>query len=337
MTDFDPDSTTLRLLQAEHQNGVWVGKELLPIANRIRNAGGSEDDFMHWVKVSNLWCSYTGSTSDSASDQRRHLASAWDKSERSKPFDLEDALTNLEDRISRGYWTGRSGSRNRAVALAFVGFCRDHNCFTRTMSRYELSKHTAGMSPNTVGKGLDALVEMKLLSLEDRTDKRTSSRSTTRYQINFYWKPERLGGADPEITNSVNDSRSTSKYSLTPLRSNRDLWSYRGLGETAGRVYQALADEPATVRELSAKAGLSEQSARRAAEKLADHCLAGLMPGRPVRYFKVETPLGVIEDSLGCTGYVEHVIAKTERRQQANRLGYPANYTQPSQESDDRT
>lgn len=186
--DFEPDAATLRLLGWEHQNGTWVGRELLPIANRIRNAGGSEDDYYRWVQSSNLWTSYVYSTSDSASDHRKHLESAWDKSEESKPFELDDALADLQDRIRSARWEGRTGTRNQTVALAFVGYCRDRNCFTRTISRYELAKFTP-VSPDVVGKGLAALVQLGLLTREDRTDRRASSRSASRYRINLYWTP----------------------------------------------------------------------------------------------------------------------------------------------------
>lgn len=338
MTEFEPDATTLGLLQAEHHNGVWVGRELLPIANRIRNLGGSEDDYRRWVLASSLWLSYTGSTGDSATDQRKHLGGAWDKSEEQKPFDLEEALSDLGDRIATGRWTGRSGSRNRAVALAFVEFCWERNCFTRTISSYELAKHTAGMSPKTVQRGLADLVEMKLLTKVDRTDRRTNKRSTTRYQINLYWKPERLRGAPGSAhANHTSDSRSTSKYSLSHVRdSTRDIWSSKGLGQTAGRVYAVLADEPATVTELTALAGLSDSSTRHALAKLADHCLAGIKPERPMRYFKVETPLDLIEDSIGCTGYVERAYEKVALRQEANKQGYPSNYSVKESAEDGR-
>jgi hypothetical protein len=115
---------------------------------------------------------------------------------------------------------------------------------------------------------------------------------------------------------------------ITLCNKPRDLWSSRGLGQTAGRVYDVLADEPATLKDLGAQAGLSYQSTRHATAKLADHCLAGVLPGRPLRYFKVETPLSVVEDLLECSGYVDHVIAKTERRQEANKRGYPSNYSE---------
>lgn len=91
-------------------------------------------------------------------------------------------------------------------------------------------------------------------------------------------------------------------------------------------MYAVLADEPATVREISERAGVTDGQTRRAVAKLADHALAGTMPGRPARYFKVETPLYAIADMLGCSGYVDHVIGRTEARQEANRIGYPSAY-----------
>jgi hypothetical protein len=47
-------------------------------------------------------------------------------------------------------------------------------------------------------------------------------------------------------------------------------------------------------------------------------------------YFKVETPLHAVADMLDCTGYVDHVISKTEARQDANRIGHPSAYSRRS-------
>lgn len=338
LPEFEPDPFTLELLQQEHENGTWIGRRLLAVANRIRDRGGCEDDYRRWVLSSGLWLSYTSSTGDSGAAQRRNLGTAWDRSTRSKPFELDDALSALLDRIATGYWTGKAGSRNREVALAFVRFCRDRNCFTRTISCYELSKHTSGLSPNVVYKGLRDLVLLGLLTKVDRTDRRVSSRSTSRYRINLDWKAPRSGGSVPSPGGYCGtDIRSTSNSSLSPERNSAtgDLWSSRGLGLTAGRVYEALTDEPASINELSKRAGLTYYQTRRALVKLADHCLAGLLPGRPVRYFKVETPLGVVADMLGCTGYVDHVIGQTEARQHANRVGYPSSYSTREPETRD--
>lgn len=330
MPAFEPDAITLRLLQAEHVNGTWVGAELLPIASRIRDGGGDEDDYLRWVTSSAMWGSYTGSTSDPESAHRKHLASAWDKAEESKPFDLDDALSDLEDRIRRARWKGRAGGRNRSVALAFVGFCRDRNCFTRTISTYELAKYTRGLAPRTVARGLADLVTSGLLARIDRTDRRVSDRSTGRYQINLRWRPVGSLAAPPDAAcpNGISDSRSTGKASLRQLcRSDRDIWSSRGLGQTAGRIYEVLADEPATVRELSDRTGLSERATRDAVARLAEHCLAGFHTGRPTRYFLVETPLHAVAEAIGASGHVDHYIEKIERRQRANRQAYPSTYT----------
>lgn len=329
LPDFEPDSFTLELLQQEHENGTWIGRRLLAIANRVRDRGGSEGDYRRWVLASGLWLSYTSSTGDSVTSQRRNLDGAWDKSSGAKPFELDAALSELEARIASARWTGRSGSRNREVALAFVGFCRERNCFTRTISCYELSKYTNGLSPNTVNKALRDLVQLGLLSKVERNDRRASSRSTNRFQVNLNWKAPRSCGSVPSPKgNSVKETRSTSNSSLSPLRESAtgDLWSRRGLGLTAGRVYEVLADEAATVADISVRAGVTDQQARRALSKLADHCLAGVITGRPIRYFKVETPLSVVAELLGCTGYVDWVISRTQARQRDNRVAFPSAY-----------
>jgi hypothetical protein len=159
------------------------------------------------VKTSHLWRSYQGSTRDSATDQGRSLEGAWQKSAASDPFDAEVSLSDLAQRIASSYWVGRSGSRNRAVALAFVGFCRERNCFTRTISSYELSKYTAGMSPSTVRNAMVDLVELGLLRRTERTDTRTSSRSTGRFEINLRWTGVAAGSTSPSYTT---ESKSTS-------------------------------------------------------------------------------------------------------------------------------
>jgi DNA-binding transcriptional ArsR family regulator len=201
---FAPDALTLELLQSEHTNGTWVGHELLPIASRIRNQGGDADDYERWVLSSYLWSSYTNSTSDRAKKQDASLAGAWLKAKDSKPFDLETALTELGARVSAHTgWTGPTGSRNRAVALALIGFCIEHNCFTRTLSSYELAKRTSGMSQRTVSRALTALTDIGLIREVERTDRRTSTRSTRRYQLSLRWGV------------SKTDSRSTGKASLS--------------------------------------------------------------------------------------------------------------------------
>lgn len=364
---FEPDATTLKLLQAEHINGTWVGRELLPIACRIRNAGGTEDDYTRWVKSSNLWLSYTCSTSDPVGAHQKHLESAWDKSEESKPFELDDALADLEDRIRAARWDGRAGRRNQTVALAFVGYCRDRNCFTRTLSRYELAKHTPGISPDTVGKGLQDLVKLGLLDKVDRSDLRSSSRSASRYSINLFWNmTARLQGSQSCNPNGISKSRSTAKSSLTYFchidgevreldLSTHDLWTYRGrnyrgLGQSALRVWTLLPDHPGSdamslddpssvydddsinavgksSAELVTETGLSRRTVDTALKRLFDNCLAVELPGRPHRWLRAAyPPVEAIAAATGCAGALDDHLERIERRQHANRIAYAGSY-----------
>lgn len=360
-SDFEPDGQLVQLLQAEHQNGTWVGRELLSIANRIRNRGGSESDYTTLVKLSNLWSSYTGSTSDSATAQRKHLGSAWDAAERSKPFELHDVLGDLLDRIAGRHWPGRAGARNQAVALAFVGFCRDHNCFTRTISRYELAKYTPGYTPKTVGKGLADLVQLGLLSLEHRSDRRSSSRSTNRYRVNLYWNGGSLGASQLRESNGIKVSMSTGKHSLTLLCQTadkvrltdlavHDIWSRQGLGQTALLVWSLLLEHPGSeafgldhpsavygdgadvhvgksADELTAESGMARRTVDAALLRLFESCMVVQLPGRPRRWLRAAyPPADSLADVLGATGARDGQVERIEQRQRANRAAYPRSY-----------
>ena len=359
--DFEPDATTLGLLGAEHQNGTWVGKALLPIANRIRNHGGDEADYFRWVLSSTLWTSYKYSTSDSGSKQRSSLAGAWDKSEESKPFELDDALADLEDRIKSAKWAGRTGPRNQTVALAFVGYCRDRNCFTRTLSRYELAKYTPGISTDVVGKGLAALVQLGLLTKEERTDRRPSSRSTGRYRINLYWTGGSHRDSRQGKPNGINKSRSTGKYSLTCLcqmadsiseinLSVHDLWSRQGLGPTALRLWSVLPEHPGfdvltladpasfyeedavvhvgrSADDLAAESGLSRRTVGTALATLFDNCMAVELKSWPRRWLRAAyPPVEPLAEALGCAGALADRIDRIKKRQEANRTAFPSSY-----------
>lgn len=62
---------------------------------------------------------------------------------------------------------------------------------------------------------------------------------------------------------------------------------------------------------------------------LANHCLVGIKPagpGEPTLYFKVDTPLDVVADSLGIFGLIDFKRSEIEQRQQANKEAYPSSY-----------
>jgi hypothetical protein len=333
---FEPDRFLLERLGAEHQNGTWVGRELLPVATRIRELGGDEDDYQRWATTSHLWNSYVYSTGDTVAEQKRSLEGAWVAAGRSKPWDLEDALTELAARVRSytGWPNPRTASRDRVVALAFIAFCIDRNCYTRTISSYELAKHTPGMSQKSVHRALVALLDLGLLLDVERTDRRTSTRSTRRYRLFLRWEQPRTSAMSsvPPGDLFTPDLRNSCKSTLSHERKDRDLWSWKGAGYAALRVWEVLTDEPMTVQEVSSTTGQSEQAARRCLKKLFDLGLAGEMPGRPKRYFKTEMPLSALEDALGITGTVDQARAKIKLMQEQNRKAYPNTYRRRNDE-----
>src|SRR5690606_27462519 len=194
------DGRALEILGQEHNNLEWIGPKLLSVVYYCRWIGASDGDDEMWVLASHIWQTYENSSSQPAHHQQKILEGAWEKSAQSKRFELDDALTDLRRRVLKGQWTGRSGSRDLTVLLAFIDFCQEHNCFTRTISTYELAKWTPGLNRMTVTRALDNLIDLGAIRQVDRTDKKQSKRSTKRYQLNLDWTPPL------QVPGSQNDS-----------------------------------------------------------------------------------------------------------------------------------
>jgi hypothetical protein len=135
---------------------------------------------------------------------------------------------------------------------------------------------------------------------------------------------------------SNTDSRSTGKASLSQeLPPPSDLWSRKGLGPSAQRIWEVLTDEPVTVRHIAERTGMKGPSIKRYLRKLAEHALAGVKtgaPGAPSLYFRVDTPLDVVADAMGIYGHVEIKRWEIEQRQDLNRAAYPGSYRRPKDE-----
>jgi hypothetical protein len=128
----------------------------------------------------------------------------------------------------------------------------------------------------------------------------------------------------------LTDLRSTDKLSLSQeLPPPCDLWSRKGLGPGAQRVYEVLSDEPVRARAIADRTGMNTPGVKRYLRILAEHGLAGSKPGAPgdaTLYFRVDTPLDAVADMLGIYGYVEIHRWELERLQHANRAAYPSAY-----------
>jgi len=319
------------ILSSEHNHNEWIGPKLLAVANYFRSDALDRDDYERWVLASFLWSSYEDSTRDSVTEQRRNLERAWEKSSETKPFDLHESLTTLRRRVVEARWPGRAGPRDRAVALSFIDFCQENNCFTRTLSSYELAKWTPGFSPRTVDRGLQALEVRGLLTVVPRTDTTPGKRTTVQRQLNLDWRD--LSSFIPERSlDDVSDAISTvgrliaSDTSTTELVAH-DLWSNKGLGQSPGRVYQVLGPEFVTLKTVAAQARMTESATRRALGKLYEHGLVMRRGRRPVEYRRNEdmTP-DLIADALGVTGAIKANVEKIIARQEANEL-YKATFS----------
>lgn len=312
---------TLLLLQSEHDPGTWIGPALLTIANDFRSFGGSWEQYENIVRLSYLWMSYEGFTADTATERYRNLERAWNKSFRPKPFDLHESLDELRARVRAAPWTGRTGSRDLAVLLAFIDLCQDGNCFTHTVSKYELSKWTAGFTPDTTGRALLSLLDKGTpLHRASRTDIRETARSTRAYTLNLDWRAPRGGPFLSGVHASMSTPGRLIDASVPDSLLTSDVWSSSGLGQTAGRVFEVLNTEDwMTRKDIASVAGMSEDMARRATDRLYDSGLVVRIGQRPVKYRRAEdVDLRMVAQALGCAGAIDQAVEKVIMRQEAN-------------------
>lgn len=322
------DPAALQILDSEYDH-TFVGGKLLSVANYCRHAGIGEDDIEDLIRSSQLWVSFEDSTSMAERNRDKLLDSAIQKSRRSGEFELSDALEEMWEKANRAEFTGRNGSRDRAVLLAFIGFCWEHNCFTRTISTYELATYTNGIGPKPVGKALTALTEEygKPLREVERRDNPSGRRPARRYRLNLEWTPP--GGPTNIVRQRPNEIR---KNTLGPTRPifgedvHEDVWTRGGLGETSRRVYDFLDSAPDgwfTFQELAEHTGMSKDMAKRATVKLFDYGLAARRSrnrnsrGKPPFEYQraVDIDMEKLADYLGVSGVVERRVYGIRLRQ----------------------
>ncbi len=319
-----PSARALELLGSEYDH-QWPGPTLLSVANHFRHDGLDWEDYERWVRSSYFWTTYEDSTTSTESERIRILDSAWLKSGERTTFELDDTLADLAKSVIDAQWYGRKGIRARAVALAFIDFCREHNCFTRTISHYEVAKWTPGFSAERTRKGIADLVEIGFLRSVYRTGE--SRRSTRRYQVNLDWSPVMGTGSELVSLNVAMSSPGrlitsfgeTETLSLTDTLLDHDVWSHRGLGQSVGLVFIELTEDWQDVQTIAANCGKSQGAARKSLERLYDVGLVMKKTGRPVLYRAVDEPdLDLIAGAIGATGAIEQNVVSLVARQEAN-------------------
>jgi DNA-binding transcriptional ArsR family regulator len=332
------DPIALALLDSEYDH-TFIGRKLLSAANYCRHAGIGEDAAEDLIRSSHLSITYQASTSSNERKQDKAMSSAIRKAYRGSDFELSDSLSALWERVSSAAWTGRNGSRDRAVLLAFIWFCWEHNCFTRTLSTYELAAHTDGLSPGTVSRALASLVTNhgRPLTVVPRKDRRPSRRSAQQYRLRLDWHPS--GGAQGI---SGTGRAISSRQNLLPHDDGySDLWSPAGLGETARRLWDVVDHHGPegpwlSLAELAKVSGMTGDMARRAMDKLFEYGLVARRPrgkyddrpsGRckPAAEYRRgwDVDYEILAYVLGVQGAVQQRTDAIRYRQEANRASLP--------------
>lgn len=287
------------------------------------NADYTEDEFVRLVAESPF--AYYLATENGRDRSRRlegRLRKAWEWAEDTwnpalgSVEDVREKLEALSGRLAAHRWSGRSGSSDRAVALALVTWAHEVGVWTLDASSRELSLR-AGVARTTAERSLQRLQDLGVL---ERDARGRVSNHAQRWELQLGW------GAIRDITSPHDLSTGgIGSYGLTTSL-NHPAFVRTALGQTAERVWLDLAEHPdATTAEVAGRLGVTPKSVRRTLNKLVDHRLA-LVSGakatarRPAATYQVDPAgsLGAVADEYGTTDWHE----RTAERYDRERAGY---------------
>lgn len=292
------------------------------IATQAMNAGLTEDEFIQLVEDSDFAYAFATENGRDRSDRlRSRLLKVWDRVEQvwtpplGSAADVRDKLAALSARVGESPWTGRTGSKDRAVALALVSWAHEVGVWTLDASTRELSVR-AGVARATAGRSLDRLSALGLVRPDTNA---RASRNAQRWIINLGWTAK--GQTEPHkpfppITESCG-------LTMSLQGTGHPVFCGSALGQTSERVWLDLTEHgESTVAGVADRLGLNPKTVRRCLSKLASNQLVCSTDSRPARYWvdpSVDAEhLDKVADSYGALDWVE----RTSERYQRERDGY---------------
>jgi predicted transcriptional regulator len=290
------------------------------------NAGYTEDEFIQLVLESDF--AQTFATEDKGRDRSNRLASrlskVWDRVEAGwnpplrEVTNVRERLEALSQRLANHRWTGRTASKDRAVALALVQWAHEVGVWTLGAGTRELGLR-AGVAHATAKKALDRLAALKLIKRDTQT-KREGNRCQ-RWELNLDW------GITDNIDPYEPFPPGARSYGLN-MSVNHPVFLGLALGHTAERVWRDLAEHPegSKAEAIAERTGLSLETVRRTlSKKLVPNGLAVAEAqtkgrGRPAKVYRL-VPAASLDEVAGTFGVLDWHERTTERYER-ERGGY---------------
>lgn len=229
--------------------------------------------------------------------------------------DVRHRLAELSRYAAEGRrWPGRTGTTDRAVALAVLGRFHEVGAYTLGIDCRTVAERSGlGIGHGTANRSMWRLAKLGLL----RPVGRDGWEAARRWKVNLAWEAQNWDSRSyPGIGSTVPVSTVHEHPAFT-----------RGaLGATAGRVWVALPDDTTlTVAEAATAAGVSGGSARYNLRKLVDAGLAEQrdpLPGkRGMRFSVVPVDHGYL-DVLAKEHGTEDVFERQAERHARERAEY---------------
>lgn len=284
--------------------GTWMS-----IALSCMNAGMDEADFelLGYASVA---------ITTTSRDPGKLLSGAWSAAEvRWKPpeggSDLaRQQLATVDARIRSRPWTGRTGTRDRAVALAVVAYGCDVVGSTQFAVSVRSLELLAGYRYPAISK---ALIDLRRLGLLKRIGPTSNPRHASEYRVNVGWEE-----AKSRVERTLHPTATECSVSGTPVFVHPAF--LRGaLGPSTGRVYYGMTDGTKAT-EIAAAVGVTPGSAVYNLRKLVD---AGLVTRTGHKYARTAVPgLDAIAEQAGTADWIDRTRDRhqREREKQAEKL-----------------
>jgi DNA-binding PadR family transcriptional regulator len=313
------------------------------VAMFAMNAGYTEDEFVRLVSESDF--AYRFATEDHGRDRSNRLESrlrkVWDKAEyawnpplREVP-DVRERLESLSQRVAAHKWTGRTASKDRAVAVALVQWAHEVGTWTLDAGTRELGMRS-GVAHSTAKRALHRLAAIGLISRDQDTQRQGTH--SKRWVLDMQWGIR--DELDPHDLSSGGRGLCGLNTSL-----NHPVFLGSALGQTAERIWLDLANDPqgSTAREIADRIGGDPKTIRTALDtKLVANRLVTVSSlssgrGRPAKVYRLDPSAGralmdEIAESFGAFDWHERTAERYERE----RAGYRDVQRQQAEREDAR-
>lgn len=317
-----PDRAQAILHGLDGTGTPWA--DVLTVAMSAMNVGWTEQQFTEAVMASDLSAEIATENGRDRSDRlSARLRKAWRRAEDawnppiSDRNDVRERLQQMAQRLEARKWTGRTASKDRAVALALVNWGLEIGAWTIDAGKRDLGLR-AGVGKDTASRALQRLADQGIVTKDDPSAQSTHAQ---RWVLNMDW-----GTSDQ--TEPHDPAYRGERFMWLTTTTSHPAFLSGALGQTAERIWRYLGEQAhqATATEISDDTGIGVQTVRRTLTKLVANGVAEVTgtrqsKGRPSPVYalsEASPSLDSIAEAYGTLDWHE----RTAKRAEQERAGF---------------